>query len=962
MWADAVMAAGGIALWDANGTTRRYGVKLVVLDDNSTASGHAAAVEALLNNWNVHFVLGASPVFADAETVRVHGAGRLNFHCCAGAASIYARDQKNVFEFRSKDVYKLAVVYRQDILELSSTCQGVVASAKAQLLSVSLELRYSAAAEIDGSGSSAVSNATLAKLMDQLAASPAEALIMCGLQEESAAAALMVHERRKPLKAIVFTGGPYDRHWNDRLGNLSQSVFSFAHWAPDLARKDDFWGDSTSYAGKFKNIYNDYATYIAAAASATGYVLQTALSGIFQRCNLSPEAAADPSVLLFRPGAINCSDNNNRGHDRLISALSVVNMNTFYGAVNFNRFRQNQAYTPVTLQTYVVTDNLRTAYKPSLVLPLSSATRPLLLPQPNRYAAVCQPGTYRGSDDFQPCIECSPGSFQEFPSRTSCELCPKDYYANAAAMPVCLTCPDYTLTNQRGSTGLTDCICKAGYFNRAGQPGLPCEPCPDNAVCEGGTSKPIPLAGFYAERQAPFTMYRCNPASVCTGNFTCEEGYRGRMCAYCDKGYFRFLGNCVSCPRNKSNVLGYLLVLASLWILINVWLARAVENLMVIVNFCQFMSIVVSFSLNWPSKLYQVMSLSTILSFEMDSLEPTCLVPGWGFSHNLVVQLLLPLIMAALVAVWIGVTSLVYRIKQIGLTCSAREAANMRLAQEAPWKQVLFELLDIPSDARDFQNMLLERWAIPLNFLNIGFLVQLKYNLSTFSCTTINGVKFMSASPNDQCYTQKHWNLMMLGVAGIVVYNFGFVCLYGHVMRQVRKYRALGDRRPLLLYGWMYERYEAQFCWYEAVVLLQRIGFVTVALFFADPALQAVLAMVISIAVLVMDIRTSAYMDKHIYLLQGVTDGVLGALLVAGLLFYNPLSDPSVVRAVEFLLFSAVIAAFVTAVVSAIEAVVNRLIIMWLISKHRPIAQRIGQRVKGFRHVYQVFGPVFLFK
>jgi hypothetical protein len=41
-------------------------------------------------------------------------------------------------------------------------------------------------------------------------------------------------------------------------------------------------------------------------------------------------------------------------------------------------------------------------------------------------------------------------------------------------------------------------------------------------------------------------------------------------------------------------------------------------------------------------------------------------------------------------------------------------------------------------------------------------------------------------------------------------------------MAYLYKERGLGDRRPLLLYGWMYERYEAQHCWYETVSIVQR--------------------------------------------------------------------------------------------------------------------------------------------
>ncbi len=72
------------------------------------------------------------------------------------------------------------------------------------------------------------------------------------------------------------------------------------------------------------------------------------------------------------------------------------------------------------------------------------------------------------------------------------------------------------------------------------------------------------------------------------------------------------------------------------------------------------------------SQLYTVMSFSSILSFEMDSLEPTCLVPTWGYANNLVVQLLLPLIMAALVALWCFITYVMYKVKQV---CACAVAA-----------------------------------------------------------------------------------------------------------------------------------------------------------------------------------------------------------------------------------------------------------------------------------------------
>ncbi|PNH08685.1 hypothetical protein TSOC_004720, partial [Tetrabaena socialis] len=945
LWANTINAAGGIPLHDLSGVTYSYGVKLVVRDDLSTADGHTAAVKALLQVDNAHFILGASPIFAESESIAVNTAGVLNFHCCTGSASIFARKQTNVFgisadnalytselftEFRSKNIFKIAVIYRDDLKELQSTCQGVIAQASAQLLSVTLEIKYT-------------NSSVLGNLVGQLAASQAEALVFCGLSSESSTVAGLIAVQRKPLKAIVL-GGAYSRDWNEQLGSLSVSVLSFAHWAPDLPRKDAFWGGSTAYAGKYKSIYNKDPSFVAAAASATGYTLQSVLPDVFRQCTLSSAALSDPAVLLFTSGAITCTDNNNRGQDRLVTTLAIANMDTFYGA--------NQGYTPVILQTYEVTESLQKAYKPSLVLPLVTATRPLLLPQHNLYAPTCQPGTFKGTDEFLDCIPCNPGEFQEFPGRTNCELCPRNSIANSSAMPECLLCPANTVTVQRGSTQLTDCICQAGYYSETGLSGVACKPCPNNAVCQGDTALPAPLSGFYAERDAPFTMYSCNPSRQCTGNFTCADGYRGRMCYYCASGHYRLLGNCVRCPGQATSVAGYLLVLAAVWIVINVSFARTIEHLMVVVNFCQLLSIVVSFSLNWPAQLYQIMSFSSILSFEMDSLEPTCLAPNWRFEHNLIVQLLLPVAITALVALWCLFTYIIYRIKQRGASRSVRAAASLKMAQTAPWKQVLYALLDVPSDAREMKETVLERFAVPLNFLNIGYLVLLKYCLSSFSCTTINGVAYMSASPGDLCYTTKHWDLVLMGLTGLVIYNGGFILLYGNVIYWLRKGRALGDKFPLLLYGWMYEKYEAHYYWYESVILVQRTGLVLVSLFIKDPALQAVIGLIITVSVLLMDIRTSAYVDKQIHILQAGMDGVLSALLVAGLLFYNPLSSKGVVRIAEVVLLVAVLAAFSSAIISIFQGVLQRLAIMYLMSKHRPIAYKMGQRVKGYRHVW----------
>jgi len=48
-----------------------------------------------------------------------------------------------------------------------------------------------------------------------------------------------------------------------------------------------------------------------------------------------------------------------------------------------------------------------------------------------------------------------------------------------------------------------------------------------------------------------------------------------------------------------------------------------------------------------------------------------------------------------------------------------------------------------------------------------------------------------------------------------------------------------GDKRPLLLFGWFYERYESKYFWFELKVLAEKTAFVAVASFIPDdPVLQ----------------------------------------------------------------------------------------------------------------------------
>ena len=75
----------------------------------------------------------------------------------------------------------------------------------------------------------------------------------------------------------------------------------------------------------------------------------------------------------------------------------------------------------------------------------------------------------------------------------------------------------------------------------------------------------------------------------------------------------------------------------------------------------------------------------------------------------------------------------------------------------------LLSMFEGPKDEKELMDIIIDRCAIPLSFLNVGYLVIRKYTLSTFSCITFMDLDVIQFSPDDLCYSQKQWNLMMIG-------------------------------------------------------------------------------------------------------------------------------------------------------------------------------------------------------
>jgi Leucine-rich repeat (LRR) protein len=108
--------------------------------------------------------------------------------------------------------------------------------------------------------------------------------------------------------------------------------------------------------------------------------------------------------------------------------------------------------------------------------------------------------------------------------------------------------------------GFWHCECAPGFFGRAHD----CRPCLPHGVCPGGGSMgaqvgyfPEPsignVSGFVKCVDAIYGFTACNPAG--TVNFSCADGYGGRLCSECVNGYFDSSKRCISCGTGEAVLL-----------------------------------------------------------------------------------------------------------------------------------------------------------------------------------------------------------------------------------------------------------------------------------------------------------------------------------------------------------------------------------------------------------------------
>lgn len=447
--------------------------------------------------------------------------------------------------------------------------------------------------------------------------------------------------------------------------------------------------------------------------------------------------------------------------------------------------------------------------------------------------AACPAGTHESGAR---CLPCAPGSVAPFAGMTKCNPC-REGYAERSGQTECVACPAHSArTPASPGVNASECVCLAGFYSADGKKGGACTACPTGAVCSGGTRVPYPRPGFWGDRACQQhggatvcpgwpQFVECNPAGSCEGGpeFKCKRGRTGQMCAVVEKGW-TVVGDVFwfECGRNGWiwTILGMLGVFG-IWFGINGLASSEYIALSVALLFVQITALISSFGLKWHRNLETLNLVLGVANFDVDFVPPNC-ISDWGPVSSFYFQLLLPIGFGACYAFYFSLTAAWQKWRTGEL-----EAHFIR---KRMWR------------------------STRKNTLSICCIVYTTLALKCFSvfrCATFpDGAEYMALAPQVRCWQGKHLGMVIVSALYIPLVLLGLPAFIFLVLRHRLKQGTLHTENAMWQWSFLHSSYEADYKWWECMLMLRRclVALITVAV--DEPMLQAAATIAVLTAML----------------------------------------------------------------------------------------------------------------
>jgi branched-chain amino acid transport system substrate-binding protein len=359
LWADWANRDGGILIQGV-----KHPIRLVYEDDASRPDLSAQAAEKLITTEKAAFLLGPYGTTNSAAVAAVADRHHVPMMAANGAAhQLYTQGWRYLFGvIASADQYPEAVIHMALGLTPKPATLAILTADDASSLAITkgaIDYATSQGQQIVYFKQYKSGTTNLYDLVQQAKEKNPDIFVNSGHLLEAIAAHKAAKDLRLDAKMFAYAIGPAQPEFVQSLGSSADFVVTASPWTPQARYKASYYLSGPQYVAAYrkKNSTQLEPTYLSAAATASGVVLQLAM-----------EKAQSMDA------------------EKVRSALSSVDTNTFFGRIKFDAGGQN-SYKNVLVEQ-IQSGQIQTVYPPEV-----ASTTPQY-PTPTwtaRYGAPPQP-------------------------------------------------------------------------------------------------------------------------------------------------------------------------------------------------------------------------------------------------------------------------------------------------------------------------------------------------------------------------------------------------------------------------------------------------------------------------------------------------------------------------------------------------------------------------------------------
>eukprot|EP00003_Mantamonas_plastica_P004646 TRINITY_DN1368_c0_g1_i1.p1 TRINITY_DN1368_c0_g1~~TRINITY_DN1368_c0_g1_i1.p1 ORF type:complete len:1172 (+),score=358.31 TRINITY_DN1368_c0_g1_i1:135-3650(+) len=530
-------------------------------------------------------------------------------------------------------------------------------------------------------------------------------------------------------------------------------------------------------------------------------------------------------------------------------------------------------------------------------------------PQPFNFFRPCDAGWF-SPDVTETCRPCPAGTFKTAIGDGLCTNCPEDTYCGAGSIQT-NTCPQNTFS-AANSGELVECGCKNGFYEPNGESGRECVVCPRGAVCEGQIAPPFARSGYW-NSGSDFVFTKCNVAAACVGGTDrCATGYQGRLCSSCEKGYYQLNNICVVCPENSSlnMIFSIMLLIIFLIVVRKMGVRRSAGTLAMGVALLQMTALMGDFQLRWPPEVLAWFSILTIVNLNIDIAAPECNVDGLTFATKYKIVMLMPFITAGVLIVLFLIECLrSYLAKKYGTDFRFKYpefCAFPPKVASMDWKErvkkllhkIRYDLSTIFTEGQEYIEIVRSTTNAYLLMMSLLYITMTNKTVEMFSCTQLGNEVVLNISPDIECWTPEHMELVYWAIVSLILWVIGTPLIFYVIVHRYR--HALLMENNLNTFGVLYDRYRQDWYWFEVINLARKGFFIIIKVFFIGSGIvQGMSGQVVLLASCLMQVHAAPYRYRYHNVMAMSLLVINFFILVLGVAFLAEGLDPNTVQALS---------------------------------------------------------------